>query len=252
MKFIFFIFCITITYAQTYDDYILAKMQQDAPILCFHPREGPFCCYPSAAEPAYQKIMAGQFHEDMTPKKLDPQTPCYFQYWIGTQNGQTVERKKYWIWYNFNKFSSCEPLGWHEGDWENIEVILYNGVVKFYWLSNHEKFIAITPEQAKLKDGHVIAYVARGSHAHYPSLSSPMYEVMGLSDCVGNGQTWDTRSSLIPLSSTPFADFQGKWGNHNYELQLFGATLAVFDPPQSPVTRQFEYASEDQIWDMLK
>ena len=54
-----------------------------APILHFHPEEGPFCCFPSDAEETYAKFHEdwNKFVEDRSPKELVQNTPCYYEFW---------------------------------------------------------------------------------------------------------------------------------------------------------------------------
>ena len=112
-----------------------------APILHFHPEEGEFCCFPSDAEEVYATYHENwqQFTEDRSPTKLLPATPCYYEFW----EDERLLQIRYWFWYRYNDFQGAPfNIGKHLGDWENVEVRLYESrrLEDAIWiLSNHHE-----------------------------------------------------------------------------------------------------------------
>ncbi len=201
-----------------------------APILHFHPNEGQFCCYPSDAEEVFDKYSERweEFIIDMTPNDLNPDTPVYYEYW----NDLGFHQIRYWFWYKYNRFPGAKfGLGEHLGDWEHVEVRIFEKHEKqpkvVVWLvSNHLEFrIASSPNEFTLKDyetknpiltgTQLNTWVALGSHAHYLAPDDEPYCVLKiLCDRFSDGgEVWNTRNSLIPLSSTNFYNYTGRWGD---------------------------------------
>ncbi|MCF2136650.1 MAG: hypothetical protein K9W43_05340 [Candidatus Thorarchaeota archaeon] len=203
-------------------------VREFAPILHFHPREGTHCCFPSDAEEIYE-----QFHEDWSafkrdlwPNVLDPSAPCYYE----TFEYSDWIQIRYWFWYRYNKFPYALPCkGLHLGDWEHIEVRIYptlfDGVI-IWLLSNHltarlGSFPAgytlpgFIPEDIVLDNYHVHAWVALGSHAHYPNpRSKPLSFLKIWRDLFEDGGVvWRTEDSLRPLKDTNFYEYTGRWGD---------------------------------------
>ncbi|TFG31429.1 hypothetical protein EU527_12435 [Candidatus Thorarchaeota archaeon] len=197
-----------------------------APILNFHPDEGDFCCFPSDAEEVYQKFHRDwtKFQEDRSPAAMIPTTPCYYETW----NDDDMIQIRYWFWYRYNDFPKVPfGLGKHIGDWEHVEVRLYDGTSPrdaIWFLSNHLEAritsFALTiqnihPETPLLDGTHVRVWVALGSHANYPSpMSAPRCYGKIICDRIQeNGEIWYTEQGLKPLEETNFHDFKGRWGN---------------------------------------
>ncbi len=197
-----------------------------APILHFHPDEGVFCCYPSNAEEVYEqfKYNWNNFQEDKSPKNMSPTTPCYYETWIDDD----IIQLRYWFWYRYNDFPQAPfGLGKHTGDWEHVEVRLYEGidVTDAIWLlSNHLEArvasLALTlgkynPEKPSLDEKHINIWVALGSHANYPSPHSKprCYGGIICDKIRENGEIWHTKNGLKPLLQTNFSQFKDRWGD---------------------------------------
>ncbi|MBD3407770.1 MAG: hypothetical protein GF411_16750, partial [Candidatus Lokiarchaeota archaeon] len=135
------------------EDVDFSLVREYAPILLFHPREGEYCCYPSDAEETYQTFSDDwdQFEKDLSPKKLNPKTPCYFELW----KNSTLTQIRYWFWYRYNRFPRAPlGLGEHLGDWEHVEVRIYSEQDVVIWLMSNHLSARLTsiPEQYTLAE----------------------------------------------------------------------------------------------------
>jgi len=210
----------------------LQQAQTYCPIFHFHPNEGRQCCFPSDAEIAYPRARAGRTGEHRTPTTIDHASPCYFQYWHDEH--RSLERVKFWLWYNFNDFpQGPDFLGSHPGDWEHIEVLLREGVVVGYYLSNHEAARLLAPNSAQRQGLRLRVWVANGSHAHYPNYHSPdLYCRLGFCDEVAaHGNTLDPVGHLRNVDDTNFGrdQFGGDWGDGK---RIFGPPhRSLFENP---------------------
>ena len=197
-----------------------------APILHFHPDEGSFCCYPSDAEEIYARFKDNwdTFKEDKSPKIFDPTAPCYYETWVDDE----LIQLRYWFWYNYNDFPQAPfGLGKHLGDWEHVEVRLYDGdaITDAIWLlSNHLEArvasVALTlekyhPERPRLDEKHIHVWAALGSHANYPSPNSKprCYGRIICDKIRDNGETWYTTTRLKEIHETNFCQFEDRWGD---------------------------------------
>ena len=197
-----------------------------APILHFHPEESTHCCFPSDAEKIFQMYQEdwSNFQVTKIPKTLDKSTPCYYEIWTS----KPMTQIRYWFWYNYNDFPGTHfGLGDHLGDWEHVEVRLYNGtqVQDAIWLvSNHSsaRVASVTKtlpgfdvEVPILGGTHLHVWVALGSHANYPSPQSTprCYAKIFCDRIQDRGEIWITEKVLKKLDETNFRDFVGRWGD---------------------------------------
>jgi hypothetical protein len=200
-----------------------------APILHFHPREGEHCCYPSDAEEIFSKYGSDwtQFMVDPSPKTLQPDAPCYYEYWLDEDMFQI----KYWFWYRYNDFPRAPfNRGKHKGDWEHVEVRHYlpsSGTPCTIWfLSYHREAILVSfpssytfpefiPEPITLTDNHIHVWVGLGSHANFPSPHGRKRRIALLwKDTTDDGgEVWYTEAVLKSIDDTNFADYEGRWGD---------------------------------------
>jgi hypothetical protein len=201
-------------------------VERFSPILHFHPDEGKFCCYPSDAEVTFAKFHANWelFVEDRTPKELVALTPCYYEFW----NDDDIFQIRYWFWYRHNDFPGAPfNLGNHLGDWESVEVRLYDSAEPSHaiWLfsNHHESRLAsmsktlegFEREDPILDGSHINVWVALGTHANYPSPNSQprCYARIFCDKISKEGEIWNTNTNLRLLEETNFATFKGRWGD---------------------------------------
>lgn len=197
-----------------------------APILHFHPEESTHCCFPADAEKIFETHQKdwSNFQITKAPKKLDTSIPCYYEIWTS----KPMTQIRYWFWYNYNDFPGTHfGLGDHLGDWEHVEVRLYegSGVQNAIWLvSNHAsaRMTSLTMtlpdfelEPPTLDDAHLHVWVALGSHANYPSPDSTprCYAKIFCDKIRDEGDVWHTENVLKKIDETNFRDFVGRWGD---------------------------------------
>jgi hypothetical protein len=120
---------------------------------------------------------------------------------------------QYWFYYAFND----GPINNHEGDWENIVVVLQSGTPVWAGYSEHQGGAKLPwSEVEKEGETHPVVYVARGSHANYFRSFSGKYGIQN--DAVGGDGIALKPVSLggsmqvVSLDSAPWLGFAGKWG----------------------------------------
>ncbi len=233
----------------------MALIKKYAPVLSFHPREGGQCCYPGNAEEAYELIRTNRFSENRTPRTMNENAPCYFQFLpnFSFLMAPNLTRIKYWFWYNFNDFPQGPDIaGSHEGDWEAVEVILTNNVPYVFFLSNHKGFIQKWPEEMiMVNNTHPKVWVGNGSHANYPSPNYQPYclDVGFTSYCdeiADGGSVWYTENNLVNIRNTNFGrdNYLFLWGCHDY-------SMIEGQPPLSPLARQFDYSIPTNFYKII-
>jgi len=206
-----------------------------APILHFHNLEQSHCCFPTNAEIDYPLIINNPNDinfQSCNPKNLATAT-TYYQIYHKSFN--SLIRIKYWFWYRYNKphFSGNERiidgLGDHPGDWESIEIIIFNNIIYGFILSCHDKEIFLQNNKALLNGEKVNIWIGLGTHANYPNFNdSPRkyYEYCKgwwifkycYWDKINNiGQIWDTANNIKDIYETNFAkdpnNYSKRWGD---------------------------------------
>jgi hypothetical protein len=68
-----------------------------------------------------------------------------------------------------------------------------------------------------------LVYMAKGSHASYPTTGSWF---SGLDSTSDSGPQWDTSRLLRPLATQPWRDYAGAWG----EIGAIGTTTGPLGP----------------------
>ena len=142
---------------------------------------------------------------------------------------------EYWFFYLYNDFYDK-----HEADWEGVTVFLQNGVPIGASYSQHQgrKW---TPWAAASSSGNAPSvYVARGSHANYPTPGRYAIRVCwtlhgrhcspapNLDDARGTGTA--VAPSAYDLHELGGTGYTGSWGSGNYVLGIGLTKDRVSDP----------------------
>ncbi len=133
--------------------------------------------------------------------------PAYYEY-------HKHKYVTYWFFYNFNDAPGPSNLFDHQGDWEQITVRLdkkdHATTVAYF---QHGESCVVPWSKAGKHNGRPLAYSALGTHATYPSLTSPTALAGGLaSDTIGRGAAWSTAGHLLNARTQPWFGFGGAWG----------------------------------------
>lgn len=133
----------------------------------------------------------------------------------------------YWFFYG-NDDAPSGDAGDHEGDWENITVILgrdnrADRVVYF----RHGKPCSVAYSKKSAYRGHPVAYSADGTHASYPTGGS--HDAGFITDTTGKGKQWKTYQNLKSVSKESWYGYGGGWGEVGTDIGSYSTT-----GPQGP------------------
>lgn len=124
----------------------------------------------------------------------------------------------YWFFYAYDQFKWGIPLQTHEGDWEQVAVLLTPDRRLFsVAYAAHGHFSFLSGSDIPLSNGsHVRSFVARGSHAMYPRPGE--YDVFArLHDKAREGgitwNTWGSPDEFAPVEERSWWGFGGAWGS---------------------------------------
>jgi hypothetical protein len=117
-----------------------------------------------------------------------------------------VHQIQYWWFFGFN--DSLATFN-HQGDWEHVTVHVVGGRVVGIYFAAHEGGEYREASRVAFHLGRPVVYVARGSHAAYPTVGTFHY---GVDETADGGYAWDTSSLLGRLADQPWRDFAGAWG----------------------------------------
>ncbi|MCC6781353.1 MAG: Vps62-related protein [Planctomycetes bacterium] len=129
--------------------------------------------------------------------------PAYYHYRrVGSRH-----EIQYWWFCGFNdSFATFN----HQGDWEHVTVRVENRAIVSVYFASHEggSHVALNAG-LRFVNGRPLVYMAKGSHASYPTTGTWMAGVDVTSDL---GPQWDTSRLLRPLATQPWRNYAGAWG----------------------------------------
>jgi len=154
--------------------------------------------------------------------KMSAMTPTVY-YHVARDAGYTAIQ--YWFFYAFND----GPLNQHEGDWEQIIVVLYGDQPVYATYSQHqggEK--AQWNDVEKAAGTHPIIYVGRGSHANYFRSYEGKFGLQN-DDVGGDGTTiMPEQINLVSLDENPsWLSYGGRWGEQTNGQDFTGSNGPV-------------------------
>jgi hypothetical protein len=162
-----------------------------------------------------------------------PGEPVYYEFRT-TRDGVAIT---YWLFYGYSQPHAQQlvrnvagSLISHEGDWENIDVVLTADLtrpvsVSFYGHGHPQrrlwtdvcKLIVDAEDCRSAEPGHPIVYSALGSHASYPTSGGT--KVCGPAGCACDEReparawfTWEPSGDVRPVRGEPWYGFGGAWG----------------------------------------
>jgi hypothetical protein len=122
---------------------------------------------------------------------------------------------QYWLWYFYNDYNLALGKGRHEGDWEMIQLRLYDGTPDVAVYAQHRR-AEKRPwgDVEKLADGPdtPVVYVARGSHASY--FEAGYHETEAWYDLAdGKRATPSLELEIVTDTEPAWIAWPGVWGD---------------------------------------
>ncbi|MCA8974068.1 MAG: Vps62-related protein [Planctomycetes bacterium] len=128
--------------------------------------------------------------------------PAFYYY---RRSGDLHEIQYWW----FSGYNDAAATFNHQGDWEHVTVHVRHRQIEGVYFAAHNGGTYHPRSQLRFSGGRPVVYMARGSHASY---SAPGTYNYGTDQAADGGHQWDIRSSLQRLSSQPWRNFAGAWG----------------------------------------
>lgn len=141
------------------------------------------------------------FPKEMTPEDVAGPAVGYHR----ATNGGRLRWHQFWLWYPMNP-KAYAGFGAHEGDWEMVQIGCSDQEGDWPILmtfSQHSGGAKREFWSVELRDGQPVVYVARDSHANYPT---PVRDVTDQADG-GSPQVIEWREF------GSWAEWPGRWGN---------------------------------------
>ena len=163
----------------------------------------------------------------------------YYLTYEDFSTGATVIQ--YWMFYAFNK----GELNQHEGDWEMVQVVIYDNEPSWVGYSQHHLGQKASWSNVEREGNHIKVYVARGSHANYLRGYSGKLGIA--SDIVGaNGKILNYDDYILDtLEDKDWIDFSGRWGEvAETEAEAIEASILGQAGPEGP-----KYREDGEMWD---
>jgi hypothetical protein len=115
---------------------------------------------------------------------------------------------QYWWFFGYNDGFASQN---HQGDWEHATAVVRNGALIGAYLAAHGSATYYDRSRLEPEQGdQIVVYVAKGSHAAYPSAGS--FHTLDVDKTDAGGARWDTSQYLLPLRDRPWKAFAGAWG----------------------------------------
>jgi hypothetical protein len=141
---------------------------------------------------------------NLPPDMTQPDTPPVGYH--RTIAGGSLYWHQYWTWWLYNP-KTYAGIGAHEGDWELVQLgcrDIDGNVPILITLSQHDGGEKLEYWRAELDGGSPRVYVARDSHANYPTIHR---------DATDQADGAGTRLAMTWCPFGSWADWPGVWGN---------------------------------------
>ncbi len=140
-----------------------------------------------------------------------------------TQNDGTIFHQ-YWFFFGYNPSLAFR----HQGDWEDFTAVTLNNRLVGAYFSAHGDRQYYPREELEMDRERVKVYCANRSHALYPRAGS--FGFLGAEQTAPGGYQWDTSLNVEALSSQPWRDYAGAWG----QVGEFAASTGPLGPWHKP------------------
>jgi hypothetical protein len=129
---------------------------------------------------------------------------------------------QYWWFFGYNDGPSSQN---HQGDWEHATAVVRDDQLLGAYLAAHGRATFFDRSDLEpVQRDQVVVYVAKGSHAAYPSAG--VHGAFGTDLTDNGGAQWDTSQYVVPLRDRPWKRFAGAWG----EVGVFADTTGPLGP----------------------
>ena len=139
---------------------------------------------------------------------------------------------QYWFFFGYNPSFVVIDLS-HQGDWEDFTAVTKDGQLVGAVFAAHGRRTYYNRDLLEIEDGRVKAYCSKGTHALYPQAGS--FGKFGTDITKPGGYSWDTSQNILALSSQPWRDYAGAWG----EVGDLPATTGPLGPWYKRITADF-------------
>ncbi|MGB5637440.1 MAG: hypothetical protein WBM44_17075 [Waterburya sp.] len=130
---------------------------------------------------------------------------------------------QYWFFFGYNPSQVVIDIS-HQGDWEDFTAVTKNDRLIGAYLSAHGDRPYYPRNKLEMDGERVKVYCAKGSHALYPRAGS--FGALRTDKTASGGYSWDTSLNVQSLSSQPWRDYAGAWG----EVGELSATTGPLGP----------------------
>jgi hypothetical protein len=139
---------------------------------------------------------------------------------------------QYWFFFPFNDAWGTFN---HDGDWEHVTVTVdKDRVLQTIFFAAHEDGHRFDRSALQWSEGHPVVYIAKGTHASYPSVGEwDVDESPDDDETYDGGPVWQTWRNFVNvgeqrrvLNEQTFLNYAGHWG----EIGVFDITTAPNGP----------------------
>ncbi len=228
--------CEIISHGNVTNSNITAQSHQNKPFFCFH--SGSYKYSSSYSPSDHQTGFFLQQNDSTHPGASNSSDWQVYAHVYPAYNGGVAIQ--YWFFYPYNDWISGLN---HEGDWENIIVLLdSNWNVEKLSYAQHNGYTDYEGEEIHQKiqwiDGtHPVVFSAKGSHASYAGVFLTFCSSFLLDFCSSSGTWWNTwqvgggvvnvGEKSYPLNGCNWLRYSGRWGEIGL---LFGHTSGPKGP----------------------
>ena len=115
----------------------------------------------------------------------------------------------YWWFMGYNDGPLSQN---HQGDWEHVTLKIRGNRLLGAYFSAHGEPKYVSRSKLTVKDGHLVVFCAKGSHASYEK-AGEFKLILGFKDCTEDGgYAWKTAQNIKSLKTQPWRNYAGAWG----------------------------------------
>ena len=125
---------------------------------------------------------------------------------------EKYDKIQYWWFIGYNDGPGPGGVDNHQGDWEHVTAKVVKGKLVDVSFAQHGTRRYVEASKLRWKGNRFLVYSALGSHGSYER-AGRFSLMLGFKDETKNGGSeWDTSQLIKSLSSQPWRDYAGAWG----------------------------------------